>query len=373
MLRLAIRNLFQSRARLLITAGGVALSLLLILTLDAIFQGVERQVSAYIDQSGADVFVAQAGVRNMHMASSSLPASALEQVERVPGVRSVTPILYVTNVVSIGDSRNVAYVIGLPAEALAGGPARVVEGRGIPLPGEAVIDRSIAVKAGVGIGDVVKILGRTFTIAGLTTGTVNLVSSVAFISMADFREARAGSDAMSFLLVRALPGVSPADLAARIEAQVSGVTAQPTAAFAAQERRVIRDMSTDLIAIMNLVGLLIGLAVMALTTYTASLSRRAEYGVLKALGARNADLRSTVIFQAMLSVALGFTAGLALTYILAAVVPLTGVNLLLLVTGESLLKVGAVSVLIAGASAVLPILQIGRLDPARVFRGGIGR
>ncbi len=41
---------------------------------------------------------------------------------------------------------------------------------------------------------------------------------------------------------------------------------------------------------MNLVGFLIGLAVMALNVYTATLARRAEYGVLKALGARNGHL-----------------------------------------------------------------------------------
>ena len=373
MLRLAIRNLFQSKARLLITAGGVALSLMLILALDAIFQGVEKQVTAYIDQSGADVFVAQEGVRNMHMASSSLRASALGRVEAVDGVASVTPILYVTNVVSIGDSRNVVYVIGLPRGARVGGPSRVVEGHGIPGPGEAVIDRAVAAKAGVGLGDQVKILGREFTISGLTTGTVNLVSSVTFISMQDFRQALGGTDAVSFLLVRARKGVSAAELASRIEASVKGVTAQTTAAFSDQERRVIRDMSTDLIAIMNLVGLLISLAVMALTTYTATLSRRAEYGVLKALGARNADLRLTVVFQAMLSVAISFSVGLALTFLLAALVPLTAMNLALLVSGESLLKVGALSLSIAGASALLPVVQIGRLDPARVFRGGIGR
>jgi len=75
----------------------------------------------------------------------------------------------------------------------------------------------------------------------------------------------------------------------------------------------------------------------------------------------------------MLSVAIGFSVGLALTFLLAALVPLTAMNLALLVSGESLLKVGALSLSIAGASALLPVVQIGRLDPARVFRGGIGR
>jgi putative ABC transport system permease protein len=373
MLRLAIRNLFHSKARLVITAGGVSLSLLLILTLDAIFQGVEEQVVAYIDQSGADIFVAQEGVRNMHMASSSLPPGIGKSVAAVPGVASTTPILYVTNVVVAGDERSLAYIIGLPSDAQAGTPARVVEGHAIPGPGEAVIDRGVAIKSGVGLGDEVRILGRTFIVGGLAEGTASLINSVAFISLDDFRQVRGDPGGVSFLLVRAAPDVSPAELAARIQATSRGVTSLTTAEFSTQERHVVRDMSTDLLAIMNLVGLLIGLAVMALTTYTASLGHRAEYGVLKALGARNADLRLTVVLQAMLSVALGFTSGLALTYLLAAVVPLTGVNLLLRVTGLSLVKVGAISLLIAAVSAVLPVLQIGRLDPAQVFRGGSAR
>ena len=48
MISLAFHNLFQNRVRLLISVGGVALALLLILSLDAVFTGVERQITAYI-------------------------------------------------------------------------------------------------------------------------------------------------------------------------------------------------------------------------------------------------------------------------------------------------------------------------------------
>src|SRR5512139_1348382 len=103
MIRLAHRNLFQNKIRLLISAGGVALSLLLILALDAIFSGVEQRVTAYIDNSGADIWVSQEDVFNMHMASSSLPDSVARKVRHMPGVASVTPILYLTNNVVSGD------------------------------------------------------------------------------------------------------------------------------------------------------------------------------------------------------------------------------------------------------------------------------
>jgi len=132
---------------------------------------------------------------------------------------------------------------------------------------------------------------------------------------------------------------------------------------------VVKDMSTDVIAIMNLIGLLIGLAVMALTVYTATLARRAEYGVLKALGARNGQLYRAVLAQALLSVAIGLGVGVVFTLLLSVIISRLGLNLALEISAASLLKVSGVSLVIAAVSAVLPIRQIAGLDPAMVFRG----
>jgi putative ABC transport system permease protein len=221
----------------------------------------------------------------------------------------------------------------------------------------------------VGVGDFVEILGKKFKLVGLSKGTASLVNSVAFISLTDFAKFRGSQDTVSFLLVKIDPTESSVDVSARIEAQVPQVTAVSTANFAAQEKRVVKDMSTDVITIMNLVGFLIGLAVMALTVYTATLARRKEYGVLKALGAKNSHLYQAVMAQAFLSVILGFSSGLLFTLLLSRLIPLLGLNLLLEVSIPSLIKVSSVSIVIATLSALLPIRQIARLDPAMVFRG----
>lgn len=369
MIRLAFRNLFQNKVRLVISVGGVALALLLILALDAIFTGVEQQVTAYIDSSGADIIVAQDGVRNMHMASSSLPNSVRMKVKSVPGVASVTPIWYLTNNVVYGDERNLAYIIGLPEKAEMGGPWKISSGRGQVGKDEAIIDRSIAEKSGISLGDEVEILGEKFKVVGLSEGTVSLVNSVAFISKDNFEDLRRSYDTFSFLLVKVGPTESSQAVAGRIQAQVRDVTAQTRNEFAQQERSVIKDMSTDVVTIMNLIGFLIGLAVMALTVYTSTLARRREYGMLKALGARNTDLYLTVLAQALLSVILGFSFGLGITLLLSLIIPATGSNLALKVSFASLVKVGGVSLVISALSAMLPIRQIAGLDPAMVFRG----
>ena len=150
MLWLAYRNLFQNKARLAVSVGGVALALMLILSLDAIFAGVERQITAYINNAGADVFVSQSGVLNLHMASSALPAGVVDQVEAVPGVESgyPDPLPHQYGRYRSGTQSGLHH--RPPPDAAAGAPWRVIAGKALPGPGEAVIDRNVARKSGCG-------------------------------------------------------------------------------------------------------------------------------------------------------------------------------------------------------------------------------
>jgi putative ABC transport system permease protein len=266
-----------------------------------------------------------------------------------------------------GDS-HIVYVIGLPPEPAAGAPWRVVAGTRVPGAGEAVIDRYVADASGLELGSSVAILGRWFRIAGLTEGTLNIVNSVAFISMADFVAIRGSSDNVSYLVVKTATGRSPEEVAAAIDQELGDVTALSRADFSAQEREVISGMTTDIVAIMNAVGLLIGLSVMALTVYTAILARRAEYGVLKAVGARSRDLYVVVVLQAAMGLVLGLTASVVLTWLLSLAIPLVRPSIALELSTGSIAKVGLMALVIATAAAILPVMQMARLDPSSVFR-----
>jgi putative ABC transport system permease protein len=159
-------------------------------------------------------------------------------------------------------------------------------------------------------------------------------------------------------------------VAAEIERRVGGVTAQSREAFAAGERRLGRHERRGHLD-HERPRLQVGLAVVALTVYIATLARRREYGVLKALGARNRVLYRVVLAQAVLSVALGFVIGLVFTWLLGFLVVRTGLDLELVITGTSLVKVGLFAAVIAGFAAILPIRQVAGLDPAIVFRRGV--
>lgn len=251
-----------------------------------------------------------------------------------------------------------------------GGPWDIVEGSAQVGPGEIIVDRGFATKAGVTIGDSVGVLGGEARIVGLSRGTASLVNSVAFVSFTDFGAMRGDVPVISFALVRVAGVASPETVATDIERIVPGVTAQSRSDFVAQERRIVTDMSADVISIMSVVGFVVALAVVALTVYVATLARRRDFGVLKALGARNRVLYRVVLVQAVLSVAAGFLIGLAFTALLAFAIARTDLNLELAITAGSLAKVGLFAVVIAGLAAILPIRQVAGVDPALVFRRG---
>jgi putative ABC transport system permease protein len=368
MFYLAWRNLVQSRTQFLIGVGGVALALLLMLALDALLAGTEEDLVAYIEQSGADIFVSQEGVKNMHMSASAITLRDVHLAGQNANVISASPILYTTGVVRAGESDVLSYIIGFdPADPL-GGPGNVVAGTADLEKDEVIIDEAVARSQGLAPGDEVEIMGHVFTIAGLTRGLTNIVNSVSFIRLDDFQLLLPG-DSISYALLDVTPGADPAQVAVAINDRNPNVSALPTPEFSREERQLIKDMSVEILNIMNLSGFLIGLAVTALTLYTSTLRKRQEYGVLKAIGARNGHLYRVVAAQAALSLVLGFAAAIGLVWLLGQVVPLVVPGMGLLLTQTGVIRVLVSAFIIGVAAALAPAWQLARLDPVQVFRG----
>ncbi len=368
MVSVARRNLFQEKSRLLISTGGVAFALLLVLALDGILAGSLAQLTAYINNTRADVYVAQSGVRTMHMSTSALPVSKVDEIRKVDGVAGVEPILYASNAVVAGDNRAVAYIVGFDSEQARGGPWRLASGSSDLKQGETVVDAVTATKLGVGLGDDVLILGKLFRVRGLSAGTSNFVNSIAFIRQKDFVALRGQPDTASYFLVWLAEGVSPEEGARRINANVRDVGALTRAEFAGEEARVVRDMSAEIMVIMSAIGFLIGLAAVGLTIYTATLAKIREYGVLKALGASNAWLYRLVVEQAFWSVAIGAGSSVALALALSLIFGVIMPDVPLRIELESVIKVFIGAGAIAVVAATVPVAQIARLDPIVVFR-----
>lgn len=365
---IARRNLFEGKARFIISVGGVALAMLLIIALDGIFAGSMKQVTSFIDNSNFQVVVAQEGVKNIHMTTSFFPAAKIDEVKKIKGVKEINPVLYLTDYFKIGQNRNLAYVIGYDPERKVGGPWKMVESSTRIKRGEIIIDKQIADKDQVEIGDTVSVLGADFKIGGLTTDTMSIVNSIAFVRLDDFERARGVKGVVSYLLITLKPGEKPETVVTRVNDQVKGVTAQTKEDFSKNEQKAIGDMSVDIIRIMSFIAFLIGLAALGLTVYTATLSKVREYGILKALGSKNLKLIRIVFEQAIISVIVGFAIAIALAFAVAGGLKLAQSNILIIVQLQSLFKVIIGASIIGVLASSIPILRIARVKPAEVFR-----
>lgn len=368
MIYLAWRNLSQSRTQFFLGVGGVALALVLMLALDALLAGSEEDLVAYIEQSGADIFVAQEGVKNMHMAASAITLRDMRLAEHNPDVISASPILYTTGVIKTDKGDVLSYIIGFDPDEALGGPQSVVDGIIEIGRDEVIIDDAVARSQGVVLGDEVEILGEKFTVVGLTRGLTNIVNSVAFIHLRDFQELRAG-EAISYALLDTVPDADVTQIVAAINSRNDSVLALSIPDFSREERQIIKDMSVEILNIMNLSGFLIGLAVTALTLYTSTLRKRQEYGVLKAIGAKNQHLYLVVAVQASLSLMLGFISAIGLVFLLGLVIPQIVPGMGMALTKTGITRVVIASLVIGVLAALMPAWQLARLDPAQVFRG----
>lgn len=360
---LARRQLLVRPGRTIAAIAGVAVAFLLVLTLKAIFAGMEERLTAFIDATGADVIVAQEGVTTMHMTQSALPKERVAAVAGVRGVASADSIVYKAAFVETGpggESGTVALVGGGPVPNLVAGRR--------PGPGEVVLDRALAAKLGVRTGDGVRILGTPLRVSGELVGTASITGSYAFVARRTMDRMLRTPNVESYVLVYAKPGVAADELAARINSGISGVTASTRETFAASERRVVGDMSTDIVRGMILVGFVIGVAVAGLVAYSLTLTQLRDYGVLRALGLSARRAVALVIAQVLTLVVVGFVVALGLAAMLAVLLPVLSATLILSIRTGDVAQAATVAGPVALIAALMPVIHVVRVEPASVFR-----
>lgn len=359
---LARRTLFVDRRRAALGVGGVALALLIVLALGAVFDGAMREVTRYIDTAEADVFVAQSGVRNMHMSLSALPKETVEEVRSIQGVQRADPILYETSALTVGAKRQLSYVIGFEP-GRGGGPVELATG-GEPGAGDIVLDSEAADKLGVAVGGAVTALGRVWKVSGLTTGMTNITNTISYVRVSDFVEARDMRGTVSYILVAAS---NPRAVADAIEER-TGLEALTAETFSEEERRIVQDMSADIMRIMTVSGLLIGLTVVVLVLYSATLSRLRDIGLMKAIGASNARVAGLVLAQAAWTVLPALVIALLTTLGLSVAVGSLGAGVPMWLSPRAVARVGGTALLLGAAGAIAPLARVVRVEPVTVFR-----
>jgi putative ABC transport system permease protein len=364
---LAFRNLWQQKFRLTLSVGGVALAMMLIVFLNGFQAGIFRQVIAYLDHTPADVVVAQEGVTNMLGATSLLPASAADLARGAPGLEQIIPIVSRFIILDIHEKKVVAYLVGYEPK-VGGGPWALKAGRTPQNDREVVVDWVMAGTHHFGLGDILEILDEDFTIVGLSEGTSSWMASFIFIEKRAAERLLLTSEAASFLFLTFEPGADPATVEACLRRRLREVEISPVDVVKQNDVALLVKVFATPLWLMVTIAFAVGTAILGMIIYTATVERMREYGVLKAVGAKNWHLYWLVTQQGLLTALLGVTLGIGLAWLAAQWVMQAFPKFLVILEPGSTLTAAGVGLLMGLLAALLPARYVGQLDPAQVFR-----
>ncbi|MBI3979530.1 MAG: ABC transporter permease [Chloroflexi bacterium] len=363
---LARRNLSQDRTRLGLSIAGVALAVMLILILNGFLTGMYVQFAAYLDHAPGSVVVAQAGVGNLLGATSLLPADAADTTRQVAGVARVVPILSQFIILDVHGQKQPAYLVGYDLAA-GGGPWRLAGGREPASDGEMVFDRVMAERHGLRISHQLELMGRQFTIVGLSDDTTSWMTSFLFIRKTAAESLLRAPGATSFLLLTPAEGVAPETLLDRLR-DGRGTEALLKTRMIANDSKLFGSIFSAPLQLMVSIAFLVGTLVVGLVTYTATVERQREYGVLKAIGATNGMLYRVVVAQAMVAAGAGAAAGVGLALVAGQVIMALRPQFLIAFEPAAVGRALAVGLAMALLASLVPARVIGGLAPADVFR-----
>ena len=117
----------------------------------------------------------------------------------------------------------------------------------------------------------------------------------------------------------------------------------------------------------SVLGLIVGIVVVAQTIYSATVDHIREFGTLKAMGAANARIYQVILAQATLAGAMGYAVAIVIAEVVSHGSQNGNAPILLppgMALGTLILAVG----MCAGAS-IISIRKATTIDPAMVFRG----
>jgi len=375
MLIIARKNLLHERTRLAISVGGVAVSVFLIGILLSLYRGWEQKVGEYVETVPADLWVASEGATDFIQAASLLPDSGGVKLSFLPEIDTVSPLIVRPLAMSKAgtdqekDDFDVQLVGYDPAIGL-GGPLEIVAGKGVPGPGEVVVDEATSDRFGVQIGDRMVSGSRSLTVVGKSAGGDFVFTQVAFVTLdtaIDFLELDPPTQRTFFLLTLDDPTQTEA-LAERLEA-VPGITLFTGREFADETRERLLGNILPLLMVVLVVAFIVGLAVAGLTIYTATVEKSREYGILKAEGFTNRFLYRVVLEQSVVTSLMGFVLGAGATIIVGPLAQGLVPQFVVLIRWQDILGITGATLLMAVTAAFVPVRRLAQIDPVTVFRG----
>ncbi|QOY89524.1 FtsX-like permease family protein [Paludibaculum fermentans] len=376
MVTLAWKNLIHDKVRLVVTLVGIVFALVLILVQFGLFLSFMDTSANIVERSGASLWISAPQLPYVNGASPIQESKRWKAME-VPGVERVDRYIlaWVPWKLPSGAIENVQ-ITGFSLESRLGGPWNLTAGNVEDLRGEdtVIVDELYKEKLGVThLGQTVEISNHRARVVGFTRGIRSFTTApFVFCSFKNAQNYAGGvlkENQTMFLLVRAAAGVDIEQLKAAMKAKLGDFDVLSNAEMHKRTQiywvfQTGAGITTLLGAIL---GLIVGIVVVAQTIYAATVDHIREFGTLKAMGATNSRIYQVILAQAAMSGIFGYILAMAI----AAPISQSSQNGNAPIALPPEVAAGTLALAIAmcAGASIISIRKATRIDPAMVFRG----
>ena len=376
---LAIKEIVRNRGRFLLVSLVIALITLLVLFIAALGEGLGNSNRQYLSNLDADllVFLEKA---DFVVPSSRVDKSLARTLRRVDGIANAG-IIAASNTAILLPDGEVLKVSLLGVEPGTPGAPPIIEGENLrgELASEVVIDRNVALRTDIKVGDRITIRSTQGTedefydlkVIGMTDGQLYQFAPSIFVTFSNWDKMRTKSDTelgreSTTVNVVTVKAVDPSNLEAvkaNILARANNVEITDVATAIKNVPGYSAQQST--VQTQAIFTLLIGILVIGGFFQIQVLQKVPQIGVMKAIGASNGVVGLASVIQIMVVTAIGVGIGGGLAYVFSLTFPPT---VPIIFNGTNSLIAVIALLLIGPLGGLVSIIYAVRIEPLKALK-----
>jgi putative ABC transport system permease protein len=358
--KLVFANLIHRPMRSIISAAAIAIEVVMILSVAAIFLGQIDGQKIRTNGIGADMIVRPANASFINaVGGAPIPARNVEAFRKLPHVAVASPVIQSFNLTGGPE-----ILFGIDYESYnALRPFTFLEGGPFQGPNDVIID-DVFSQTGKGFhaGDTIQILNHPFRICGVVENGKGGRKMIPIATLGDLigsegkasqffikSDDEANEEAIRQEIIHT-PGLETYQVQTMHE-WLSMMTPDHIPGF---------DIALNVVTI---IASLVGFLVIFLSMYTAILERTREIGILKSMGASKVTIVSMVLRESILMSVVGIGLGIGLIYAIHAFLNSRFPTLFFEITPSWIIKACIIAFFGAVLGAAYPALMAARKDP----------
>jgi putative ABC transport system permease protein len=357
--KMVVANLVHRPTRSFIATSAIALEVVMILMVVALFYGLLNGSKESQLGVGADLMVMPPGASSViGLTGAPIPIKVGDKLRQVPHVVSAVPAVWWFT------SKPLEIIYGIDVESYDTLPPKFHYLSGGPFQGpyDVIVDDYFAGMNHVKVGDKIPILAHDFRISGIVPHGKGCRKCLPLATLQDLVSAE-GHASVFYIKVD-----DPAN-AGQVEKAIDEIPGM--------EKYSVRSMPEFLstmtpdnlpgfdLAIKIVIGvaMVVGFLVIFQSMYTAVMERTREIGILKSLGASKWYIVNVVLRETLLLAVVGIVAGIIISMVTRRVIMFEKPVLRLFWSNEWVLRATLIAIVGALAGALYPAFKAAQRDP----------